>query len=765
MTTPTSERVAEAGKWARRTWPRLWPPLLAVAGVVAVFWKLVLTKQYTFLASMDLANMVVPRLEAEVFAIRHWSVLLWNPYEWFGQPPVGQVEPSAVSPFTFLLALAPLHQGQIQFFYVHLWYVSIHCLAALFAYWLFRDLRCSPGPSVVGAILFATMGFYGNTEWPHHLTPAIFAPLVFLFLLRALRGRTPLKSAAWAGALLGVSWLCGHHEPPVILSLAVAGVALPSLLARAHRRQTLLRMAVLFGVMVLVSAVQVLPAIEYGKLSKRWTATTALTWKERVPFPEHEQFSVKPNELLHLVMPGGNGMFSDPFVGTVGLSLAAIAILGAFRRREVRMFVLIAIFGLLYAMARFCAPYGLLYVFVPLVEKTREPMVALFLFQFAVAALAALGAETLFASPEPRRELKIAKALVWFGGGTFGLFMLLTYLKPAINSAILDGDPRPGMIALIALLLAGLYQAWSRGYLSRQWALALLGLLLIVEQGNEVGWSFAHVHDSHDSGRMAMVNALADTQDLATWLRTRRDRNRVEVNEKDIAFNFGDWYRMDVDHTYGASMLTATSELGGWWGDRIGRMYGLNYVASRTPTRGGLQEMITGKTGIKLWYNPDAFPRAWTVHQIVVAPNESSGADMMNNWPFDLRATALTVRSKPALDTCGGADKVLWIGEKPSQVWVNVEMACKGLLIVSDNWYPGWRAEVDGRPAEIWKVNTVIRGVVVNAGKHTVAMRYRPFSVYFGFAFTLVGLVAAVVMQRRRETDGADALGDASKAD
>jgi hypothetical protein len=429
------------------------------------------------------------------------------------------------------------------------------------------------------------------------------------------------------------------------------------------------------------------------------------------------------------------------------------------------MFVLIAIFGLLYAMARFCAPYGLLYVFVPLVEKTREPMVALFLFQFAVAALAALGAETLFASPEPRRELKIAKALVWFGGGTFGLFMLLTYLKPAINSAILDGDPRPGMIALIALLLAGLYQAWSRGYLSRQWALALLGLLLIVEQGNEVGWSFAHVHDSHDSGRMAMVNALADTQDLATWLRTRRDRNRVEVNEKDIAFNFGDWYRMDVDHTYGASMLTATSELGGWWGDRIGRMYGLNYVASRTPTRGGLQEMITGKTGIKLWYNPDAFPRAWTVHQIVVAPNESSGADMMNNWPFDLRTTALTVRSKPALDTCGGADKVLWIGEKPSQVWVNVEMACKGLLIVSDNWYPGWRAEVDGRPAEIWKVNTVIRGVVVNAGKHTVAMRYRPFTVYFGFAFTLVGLVAAVVMQRRRETDGADALGDASKAD
>jgi len=44
-------------------------------------------------------------------------------------------------------------------------------------------------------------------------------------------------------------------------------------------------------------------------------------------------------------------------------------------------------------------------------------------------------------------------------------------------------------------------------------------------------------------------------------------------------------------------------------------------------------------------------------------------------------------------------------------------------------------------------------------------MRYRPLSVYFGFAFTLVGLTAAIVLHRRRETDGADTLGDAPKED
>ncbi|MGA1994497.1 MAG: hypothetical protein ABSH45_01855, partial [Bryobacteraceae bacterium] len=300
---------------------RLKHPLLLLCGVIAVFWKLALTKQYTFLASPDLANMILPRLAAEVDAMRHWSVLLWTPYEWFGQPTIGQVEPSVLSPFTFLLALAPVHHGQIQFFYVHLWFVAIHCAAALFAYWFFRDLGCSQGPSAVAALLFATMGFYGNTEWPHHLVPAIWAPLIFLFLLRSLNGRAPLKSAAWSGVMLGLSWLSGHHAPPVILTLAVAAVGLAAVAPRAQRRSMALRMAVLFSVMALVSAVQVLPTLEYGKVANRWTATGVLTWKDKVEYPEHEQFSLRPSDLLHLVMPGGQGLFSDPFVGTVALSL------------------------------------------------------------------------------------------------------------------------------------------------------------------------------------------------------------------------------------------------------------------------------------------------------------------------------------------------------------------------------------------------------------------------------------------------------------
>src|SRR5579871_5979993 len=92
-------RISHATRW-HALWLRVRMPLLALLGVIAVFWKIALTKQYTFLASPDLANQVLPRLSAEVFDLQHFRIPLWSPYEWFGAPLLGEVEPAVASPFT-----------------------------------------------------------------------------------------------------------------------------------------------------------------------------------------------------------------------------------------------------------------------------------------------------------------------------------------------------------------------------------------------------------------------------------------------------------------------------------------------------------------------------------------------------------------------------------------------------------------------------------------------------------------------------------------
>lgn len=724
---------------------RIAPVLLLLAGVVTVFWKIVITDQYTFLESPDLANQVMPWLQAQVYALRHWSVLLWDPYEWFGQSLIGQVQPGVTSPFTFLLALAPLHNGFIQPFWVDLWYVFIHCAAAIFAWWLFVDLGCGAGAAAIGALFYATAGFCGNTEWPQQLQPGIWAPLVFLFLLRSLRGRTPRKSAAWAGVMLGLSWLSGHHEPALMLTLAALGTAAAALFRPRHRQRDALSLAIMTVVMALVSAVQILPAVEYGKLAKRWTASGALTWKDRVGIPEHEDSGLPPNELYHLIVPGA-GLRADPFAGIVGLGLAAIAIWGAFGRREVRLFAVLGVCALLYAMARNDAFYGWFYALVPGVEKSRAPIVSLSILHFSLAALAAFGAGVLSKNPQAARASKLLKTLLWFGGAVFALLIA----RSAVASA-LTGDPRAVMIAVIALLFAALLYAWMRGYVRREWALVLVGALVAIEQGNEVGWNWPA---KSDQKRAVFLKPLYDNEDAGHYLQWLPSPKRIGVNDDDLKFTVGDWFRIDAAHAFTASMLVATSELG-WWSDRLVQMYGVNYEVSRAPMRAGVVPLFTGKTGIRIWGNPNVFARAWTVHQIAGAPDEGKGAEMVRDSQIDLATTAVMAGPEPALDRCAGADRVISIQEKPSLAAVDVDMACKGMVVVSDNFYPGWIAQVDGHAARIWKVNTVIRGVVVEGGRHRLVMKYRPFSVYFGLFCTLLGLGAAIFLQRRGEPDAA----------
>lgn len=83
-----------------------------------------------------------------------------------------------------------------------------------------------------------------------------------------------------------------------------------------------------------------------------------------------------------------------------------------------------------------------------------------------------------------------------------------------------------------------------------------------------------------------------------------------------------------------------------------------------------------------------------------------------------------------------GADRIL----------IRATMSCPGMVVVSDTYFPGWRARVDGKAAEIYEVNGAMRAVLVPGGLHTVTMRYRPASVIWGGALTLLGILGALAL-------------------
>ena len=85
-------------------------------------------------------------------------------------------------------------------------------------------------------------------------------------------------------------------------------------------------------------------------------------------------------------------------------------------------------------------------------------------------------------------------------------------------------------------------------------------------------------------------------------------------------------------------------------------------------------------------------------------------------------------------------------------------MACRGMVIVSDNWFPGWVATVDGQSAPVHRVDVTFRGIVVGGGTHSIVMRYRPRSVIVGFLLFLIGVALTLFAMLRRNQAGPDLL-------
>jgi hypothetical protein len=95
---------------------------------------------------------------------------------------------------------------------------------------------------------------------------------------------------------------------------------------------------------------------------------------------------------------------------------------------------------------------------------------------------------------------------------------------------------------------------------------------------------------------------------------------------------------------------------------------------------------------------------------------------------------------------------------EPTRVVVSAHADRPGYLVLTDTLYPGWRAEVDGRPAPIYRANSLFRAVRLEPGSHTATFTYEPDSFRWGTmvsALTVLGIVVAMLMpigRRRLQT-------------
>jgi hypothetical protein len=141
---------------------------------------------------------------------------------------------------------------------------------------------------------------------------------------------------------------------------------------------------------------------------------------------------------------------------------------------------------------------------------------------------------------------------------------------------------------------------------------------------------------------------------------------------------------------------------------------------------------------VELFENPNALPKAYVVGNVRLLQQGSDLKKLISETDFRKEVIlGVDVLDSDERSTFQPAQITL---NTPDQLEMEVDLSAPGYLVVSDLWFPGWTATVDGTRVKILRGNLSFRVVPLPAGKHTVKMSFRPPGFQFGMIITLLTL-------------------------
>jgi hypothetical protein len=151
---------------------------------------------------------------------------------------------------------------------------------------------------------------------------------------------------------------------------------------------------------------------------------------------------------------------------------------------------------------------------------------------------------------------------------------------------------------------------------------------------------------------------------------------------------------------------------------------------------------------LKVLENQEALPRAWIVHSARQVGSKEEALDLLSAGQIDPEETALLEDSPPEMsqpdDTTADRASVMEYGADRIELETTTE--APGLLVLSEIYYPAWRAYIDGRPAPVYVTDHLLRSVPIPEGEHTVELRYESWTLQVGVVISLIACVVLIAL-------------------
>ena len=725
------------------------PGILAVATVVlAVFRPLVTMRQLLITGEAGTSDALFQTYPFRLLlgrALAAGHLPLWTDDFYSGYPLLANPSVGSLYPPNWLFGLLPGPAAMALT-------ILLACMmAGWFAYYYCRTIGLGRAPSTLAGMSFATCGvLVCHVKHIALVSSAAWLPLQLALVERAVRTRSRggLRAALWLAPVTALQLLAGGVQMAYLAVLGTALYALARLLCRESRplgRWRLKLAAVLLAAIawgLVMASGQMLPSLELARVSER-TGGLSLPLADIAPMP--------PRDLLTLGWSGAVGWAGDRsyfdrhpddagifwedycYVGWPVLVLGVAAVPALWRRRlHARLMLGGSLLGVALGLGVQTGLFLVAFFVIPGLSYFRFPQRFLLWAELGLAVLGAMGLALLLERVRPRLRRPLAVLV---------LALVLADLAVAqgrLNiyyDAAAWAQPPP----TVALVRSGDPQARVACFLPT------VAYVRCIEHGGLAGnrpqfWRDRALLQPDGNVFWHIPQASGYTELVPRWLALVWHGQHLE--------SLNDWMadfacfqtRVQSTDLQGQDPSTVVLHLGSAYVDML-RAWNVHWLLSAWPVQAPGLRQVAQYDQVRAYQVSGAYGRAYLVpmatdirsddgfvRQARFAPEYASTVYLqgLSTRPqADFRARPLPVTVSP--DRCRATVRV----SAPAPCW----------LVLTDTWYPGWQATVNGRPAQIHRGNATMRAVRVPAGTSRVEFRYRCRPLALGTALALAALL------------------------
>ncbi len=725
---------------------------------------------------IDVVRQLFPSRYFSTLMLKTQQLPLWNPYNFSGNPHLANFQSAVFYPLSLIFFVLPFNLAWSIFI------ISQNILAGFFLFLFLRELKISLPAAFFGGLAFAySLYFTVWMEYGNIGSTLLWLPLC-LFLIEKIIGEFKRRWVILFILSLTLSILAGYIQTTIYLFGVVYLYFFFRLIFMTTPRKTYKMVVVLVGGLLafLLCGLQILPTWEIFQNSARGDYSLPQVYKLLLPWfatvgafvPDFFGNPASRNYWLE-----GTYIERVLYIGVIPLFFALWAI---YRRskKQIAFFILLLCLTLFLSVDFF--PAHLFYQLRIPIISTTVPTRLLCVFAFALAVLAAFGIDD-YLRLKNNRSVKVA-GLIFFGFYLFlGLFTVVApYIFPRQSWL---GNLRISQRNLILPSLFAFLGAVGLYFSDRINKKLILSLLILITVA-DLAFYFNKITPFSPSGFVYPPTAVIEylhkngginrfwgygTGYVDTNFSTLLQNYSVEGYDPLFIRRYGELISTSNDGKLQKPIPRADVNLAKGYGtddlrsnyfrQRLMNLLGVKYVLNKNDALGEswqpdyqtfpseIYQMAWQQGVWQIYENKNALPRAFLVGDYRVETEGQKIVDLLLQKDFDLQKQIVLEKRLVGLDlNTGFKGEIGDLNYQPNVVKMKVKTSGNCLLFLSDNYFPGWQAEVAGQKVAIYRANYSFRAIPLTAGDHQVAFSYRPASLKSGAVVSGVGFILTVVV-------------------